>query len=383
MGNQVFAKYGTTIFEVMSALAREHGAVNLGQGFPDGNGPDDVRQVAARALEDRPNQYPPMTGLLELREAVAAHDRRFYGLELDPAREVLVTSGATEALASCLLGLLNPGDEVVLFEPAYDSYLPIIELAGATPRFVRLEAPDWALDRAALAAAFSDKTALVILNSPMNPSGKVFDESELDAIAELVVAHDAVVVCDEVYEHLTFDEVAHVPLMTRQGMRERCARIGSAGKTFSLTGWKVGYISAPAQLLSSIARAHQYLTFTTPPNLQAAVAYGLGKDDTYFAELRSAMQRKRDLLRHGLLALGFSVASCQGTYFLNADYSGLGFDMSDVDFCRHLAIEAKVATVPTSAFYHDDLRRTVVRFCFCKNDETLERGLANLGDFLR
>ncbi len=383
MGNRVFAKYGTTIFEVMSGLAREHGAVNLGQGFPDGNGPADVREVAARALEDRPNQYPPMTGLIELREAVAAHDRRFYGLELDPAREVLVTSGATEALASCLLGLLNPGDEVVLFEPAYDSYVPIIELAGATPRFVRLEAPDWTLDRDALANAFSDKTALVILNSPMNPSGKVFDEAELDAIAELVIAHDAVCVCDEVYEHLVFDDAAHIPLMTRPGMRERCARIGSAGKTFSLTGWKVGYISAPAQLLGSIARAHQFLTFTTPPNLQVAVAYGLGKDDSYFEELRSQMQRKRDFLRKGLEALGFSVASCQGTYFLNADYSGLGFDMKDVEFCRHLAIEAKVAAVPTSAFYHDDLHRTVVRFCFCKDDATLEQALANLGDFLR
>ncbi|MBT8491556.1 MAG: aminotransferase, partial [Deltaproteobacteria bacterium] len=307
----------------MSDLARAHDAVNLGQGFPDGNGPADVRRAAAAALDEHSNQYPPMMGLPVLRQAVAAHDRRFYGLDIDPTSEVMVTSGATEALAACLLGSLNPGDEVVVFEPLYDSYVPIIELAGAVPRYVRLAPPAWELDPDQLRVAFSDKTRVVLLNSPMNPSGKVFSAAELDAIAALTVEHDAIAICDEVYEHLTFDDARHIPLMTRHGMRERCVRIGSAGKTFSLTGWKVGYVSGPAELLAPMARAHQFLTFTTPPNLQHGVAYGLAKGDDYFEELRASMQTRRDLLLAGLEQVGFRVASCQGTYFLNADYSPL------------------------------------------------------------
>jgi aspartate/methionine/tyrosine aminotransferase len=377
----LFGKYGTTIFEVMSRLAAEHQAINLGQGFPDGNGPEDVRRRAAEALEDRPNQYPPMMGVPELRQAVADHNRRFYGLDVDPQTEVMVTSGATEALAVSLLGLLNPGDEVVLFEPLYDSYVPIVELAGAIPRFVRLTPPDWRVDVAALEAAMSHKTKLVLLNSPMNPSGKVFGAEELETIAKLIVDRDAYAVCDEVYEHLCFDDEKHHPLMSMPGMRERCVRIGSAGKTFSLTGWKVGYITAGASVLAPIAKTHQYLTFTTPPNLQHAVAYGLTKDDSYFEGLRRDMQAKRDLLAKGLTEIGFEVADCRGTYFLNADFRPLGFTGNDVDFCKHITTEAKVAAIPVSAFYHDASVDHVARFCFCKDDSTLEAAVERLRRF--
>jgi aspartate/methionine/tyrosine aminotransferase len=317
--NQVLADYGTTVFEVMSRLAREHDAINLGQGFPDGNGPEDVRRVAAAALEDQPNQYPPMLGVADLRKAVAEHNHRFYGLEVDWSTEVAVTSGATEALAACLFGLLEPGDEVVVLEPLYDSYIPIIRRAGAVAVPVRLQPADWKLPTDALARAFSNRTKLVLINTPMNPSGKVFSREELGILAGLVERYNTYVVCDEVYEHLVFDGRVHVPLMTLPGMRQRCARIGSAGKTFSLTGWKVGYVTAPPEILAAIGRAHQFLTFTTPPNLQRAVAYGLRKDDSYFAGLQNDMQSRRDLLRDGLVSGGMGVASCEGTYFLNAD----------------------------------------------------------------
>jgi aspartate/methionine/tyrosine aminotransferase len=381
-GNRGLSAYGTTIFEVMSRLAREHGAINLGQGFPDGNGPDDVRAAAARALEDRPNQYPPMLGLLELREAVAAHARRFYGLEVDGEREVMVTSGATEALAACLFGLLEPGDEAVLFEPLYDSYLPIVERAGAVGRRVRIEPPDWRLDREALAGAFSDRTKLIVVNSPMNPTGKVFSREELGAIAELVAAHDTFAVCDEVYEHLVFDGARHHPLIGLPGMRERAARIGSAGKTFSLTGWKVGYVTAAPEMLAPIARAHQFLTFTTPPNLQLAAAYGLGKGDDYFTDLAARLQAGRDRLRAGLERLGFAVASCQGTYFLTADIRSIGYTGSDLEFCKQITREARVAAIPYSAFYVDRPPEGQVRFAFCKPPAILDDAIERLGAWL-
>jgi len=366
----------------MSGLAREHGAINLGQGFPDGNGPDDVRAAAARALEDRPNQYPPMMGLPELRRAVAEHARRFYRIDVDGEREVMVTAGATEAVAACLFGLLDPGDEAVLFEPLYDSYLPLVERAGAIGRRVRLEPPGWRVDRDALAAAFSPRTKLVVLNTPMNPTGKVFTDEELAAIAELAIAHDAFVVCDEVYEHLVFDGRQHRPLLGFPGMRERTARIGSAGKTFSLTGWKVGYVTAAMDMLLPIARAHQFLTFTTPPNLQAAVAYGLGKADDYFAGLAENMQAGRDRLRAGLERLGFAVADCQGTYFLTADIRSVGFSGSDLEFCTAIAREARVAAIPYSAFYADRPPVGQVRFAFCKPAPILDEAIARLGTWL-
>ena len=379
--NAIFSALGATVFTVMSQLAVEHKAINLGQGFPDGNGPDDVRAKAGEYLSDQPNQYPPMMGVPVLRDAVAAHAKSFYGLDVDAMSEVMVTSGATEALAACLLGLINYGDEVVVFEPTYDSYLPMIRLAGGVPRVVRLSPPDWELPRAELAFACTERTKLIVLNTPMNPSGKVFSADELSFIAGLAQRYDAYVVCDEVYEHLTFDGTRHVPLITLPGMRERCLRIGSGGKTFSLTGWKVGYVTGAPNLLSPAAKAHQFLTFTTPPNLQRAVAYGLGKDEAYFQGLSRDMARKRDLLAEGLNNLGFVVKPSPGTYFLTADFSKLRFNGDDVAFCRHLTTEAGVAAIPVSAFYENNPPQTFARFAFCKDDDTLAEALDRLARF--
>lgn len=377
--NAILGGQGTTIFEVMSALATEHGAINLGQGFPDTDGPEDIRRVAADAIIEGPNQYPRMLGLPELRSAVAEHDRRFYGLDVDPDREVMVTSGATEALADCLFGLIEPGDEVVLMEPVYDTYLPIVRLAGGVPRIVRLEPPDWALSEASLEGAFSPATKLIVLNSPHNPVGKVFSDGELDLIARLLTRFDAYAVCDEVYEHLVFDGARHRPLITMPGMRERCLRVGSAGKTFSLTGWKVGYVIAAPALLAVAGKAHQYLTFTTAPNLQRAVAYGLCKDDAYFASLADEMAKKRDRLIGGLASVGFDVMGSSGTYFVCADFRSLGFNGTDEAFCRHITEDAGVAAVPLSAFYEKGDVDRFVRFCFCKRDQVLDEAVARLG----
>lgn len=356
--NALLSGLGTTVFTVMSALATEHGAINLGQGFPDTDGPEDVLRAAADALFDGRNQYPPMTGLLELREAVAAANRRFYGLEIDPNTEVVVTSGATEAITACLMAVLNPGDEVVLFEPLYDTYLPVIRMLGAVPRLVRLAPPRWELPRAALSAAFGPRTKAILINTPMNPCGKVFTAAELAFIADLVHKHDAYAVCDEVYEHLTFDGWRHIPLMTLPGLRDRCMRVGSAGKTFSLTGWKIGYVSAPAALAAVVAKAHQNLTFTTAPNLQRAVALGLAKDQAYFDGLASALAAKRDLLSAGLARLGFDVLETRGSYFVTADFGPLGFAGDDVAFCLHITETAGVTAIPVSAFYEPRRRRT-------------------------
>lgn len=377
-GNAVLSGYGTTIFEVMSRLADQHKAVNLGQGFPDGNGPAVVVEAAQRYLAEGWNQYPPMLGLPVLRQAVAAHARRFYGLDLDWQAEVMVTSGATEALAACLFGLLEPGDEVVLFQPLYDSYVPIIRRAGAIPRFVSLKAPGWSFSRADLEAAFSDRTKLVILNNPLNPAGKVWTREELTLLAQAVEAHDAYAVCDEVYEHLVFDGRRHLPLMALPGMRGRTLRIGSAGKTFSLTGWKVGYVSAAPALLQPVARAHQFLTFTTPPNLQHAVAVGLGLGDHYFRELADRLQARRDRLSAGLAAAGLSVLPAEGTYFLTADVRGTGLDEDDAAFCARLTAEAGVAAIPVSAFFEQEAPRHLIRFCFCKAEETLDEAVRRL-----
>ncbi|MGQ9366769.1 aminotransferase [Azospirillum sp. ST 5-10] len=377
-GNAVLSSYGTTIFEVMSRLSEEHGAINLGQGFPDDRGPADVLQAAATALLEGWNQYPSMMGTPELRQAVAAHARRFYGLELDWKTETMVTSGATEALTACLLGLIEPGDEVVLFQPMYDSYLPIVRLAGGVPRYVSLTGPDWSFGRDDLEAAFSPRTKLVVINDPLNPAAKVYTRGELELLAEYVQRFDAYAVCDEVYEHIVFDGRRHVPLMTLPGMRERCLKIGSAGKTFSLTGWKVGYVSGAPHLMQPVAKAHQFLTFTTPPNLQAAVAYGLGKDDAYFAGLAAGLQAKRDRLAAGLAAVGLRVLPSAGTYFVAADIAATGFDGDDKAFCRWLTVEAGVAAIPVSAFYVEDAPGTVIRFCFSKSDAVLDEAVARL-----
>lgn len=376
--NSIMSSYGTTVFTVMSQLATDHNAINLGQGFPDQDGPLDIRQKAADAMIHGPNQYPPMMGLPELRQAVADANKRFYDLDVDWSSEVMVTSGATEALADCLLGLINPGDEVVMIEPLYDSYLPMVQRAGGVARLVRIEPPEWTLPRAALEEAFSDKTKLILLNSPHNPAGKVFSEDELIFIADLVKKHDAYAVCDEVYEHLLFDGRKHIPLMTLPGMRERCLRIGSAGKTFSVTGWKIGYITAAADLLATIAKTHQFNTFTTPPGTQVAAAYGLRKDDSYFIELAAELQARRDHLAGGLQKIGFETMESEGTYFLTVDFRPLGFNGDDVDFCRHITIEAGVTAVPVSAFYQQADVNHFARFCFCKGEALLDQAVERL-----
>ena len=376
--NSVLSSYGTTVFEVMSRLAIEHDSINLGQGFPDEDGPEDIRRAAAEALIEGPNQYPPMMGLPALRQAVAAHAKRFYDLDVDWQREVMVTSGATEALADCLMGLIEPGDEVVLIEPLYDCYLPMIRRAGALARPVRIEPPDWELPREALAQAFSPRTKLILLNNPMNPAAKVFTRDELAFIAELLERHDAYAVCDEVYEHLVFDGRPHLPLITLPEMRDRCLRIGSAGKTFSLTGWKVGYVTGSPDLLSPVAKAHQFVTFTTPPNLQAAVAYGLAKDDAYYQALAGDLEAKRNRFAKGLAEIGFGVIDCQGTYFITADVRPLGFSDDDEAFCRMITENAGVTAVPVSAFYLEADVDRFVRFCFCKQDHVLDQALERL-----
>ncbi len=376
--NLLLANTGTTVFTVMSALAAQHGSINLGQGFPDTEGPQDVVQAAADALLDHRNQYPPLSGVPELRQAVAHANKRFYGLDIDANTEVVVTSGATEAITASLMALLNPGDEVVLIEPLYDTYLPVVRLLGAIPRLVRLQPPKWELPRAELAAAFGPKTKAILLNTPMNPTGKVFTAAELAFISDLLIRHDAYAICDEVYEHLTFDGWRHIPLMTLPGMRERCLRIGSAGKTFSLTGWKIGYVSGPAALVGIVAKAHQNLTFTSAPNLQRAIALGLAKDDDYFEALASTLAARRDRLSEGLAKIGFDVLPAQGSYFITADFTPLGFAGDDVAFCRHITEHAKVTAIPVSAFYEGDAPRHYARFAFCKRPDILDEAITRL-----
>ena len=378
MANAVYAQLPTTIFAVMSGLARETGAINLGQGFPDAPGPETIRRAAAEATLYGDNQYPPMFGLPALREAVARHYARFQGLELDWAREVTVTSGATEALACAFLALIEPGDEVVLFAPAYDSYAPMVRRAGGVPRFVRLAPPHWRFDEAALAAAFSDRTRLVVLNSPHNPAATVTGRADLELLAKYCLKHDVVAVCDEVWEHIVFDGARHVPLMSLPGMRERCVKIGSAGKMFALTGWKVGFLIAAPALSEQLAKAHQFLTFTTAPNLQAAVAWGLDNSAEWFASMPSALAASRDRLAAALKAEGLASLPCQGTYFLNLDLAASGVAEDDMSFCLRAVKEAGVAAIPLSAFYEAGAVTSAVRLCFAKQDATLDEGARRL-----
>jgi aspartate/methionine/tyrosine aminotransferase len=380
--NSIYTGLPTTVFEEMSRLAMAHKAVNLGQGFPDVDGPEDIRRVAAETVLAGPNQYPPMLGLLELRQAVAANWRRFHGLDVDPAREVLVTSGATEALSDAINALIEPGDEVVLIEPLYDCYLPLVKRAGGVPRLVRVTPPDWALDGDALTAAFSPKTKAVLLNNPMNPAAKVLTADELRLIRDQVLRHDAYVIADEVYEHIVFDGARHTSMLSLEGMRERTVAIGSAGKSFSLTGWKVGYVTAAPALLDPIAKAHQFTTFTTPPNLQKAVAYGLGKDETYFAELAAGLEAKRDRLAKACAALGLGAIPCQGTYFLTLDMGPLGLEGDDAALARRMTVEAGVTAVPVSAFYVSDAPRNYLRLCFSKRDAVLDEAVERMRAWL-
>ncbi|MBB4038792.1 aspartate/methionine/tyrosine aminotransferase [Microvirga flocculans] len=380
--NPIFANLPTTVFEVMSSLARETGAINLGQGFPDDPGPEDVRRAAADAVLNGYNQYPSMMGLPELRSAIAAHYRHWQGLDLDANTEVMVTSGATEALAGAILGIVEPGDEVVLFEPMYDAYLPLVRLAGGVPKFVTLQPPHFRLTEEALAKAFSPKTKAVVFNNPLNPTATVFSNEDLALLAAFCRKFDAIVISDEVWEHVVFDGLRHRPVLGLEGLRDRSVKIGSAGKIFSLTGWKVGFVCAAPHIMKVLAKSHQFLTFTTAPNLQAAVAYGLAKDDAYFEDMRKTFARSRDRFTAGLRTLGFDVIPSQGTYFVNIDIAPLG-ETDDVAFCRRLVTEHGVAAIPVSAFYAQGAVKNVVRFCFAKKDSTLDAGLERLAKAIR
>lgn len=378
MANPIFSSLPTTIFEEMSGLARTLGAVNLGQGFPDDPGPESIRAKAADAVVNGYNQYPPMAGLPELRQAVAAHYARTQGLDLDWASEVTVTSGATEALAAAFFGLIQPGDEVVVFQPFYDSYLPIIRRAGGVPRLVSLQPPHWRFDRAMLEAAFTERTRFVVLNNPINPAGVVLPETDLALLAEFCVAHDVTAICDEVWEQVVFGNAVHRPLIAFPGMRGRTVKIGSAGKMFGLTGWKVGFLCAAPELTHTLARAHQFLTFTTPPNLQAAVAWGLENSGDWFSTMPRGLERSRDRLVAGLKREGFAVLNSQGTYFLNIDLAASGIAEPDRDFALRAVKEAGVAAIPVSAFYETDPVSSILRLCFSKRDETLDAGIERL-----
>ncbi len=381
--NPVFANLPTTIFTVMSTLAAEHGAINLGQGFPDTDGPLAIREAAAKALREGPNQYPPTRGLPALKTAIAAHAQRFYGLAFDAEREVLITSGATEALTACIMGLVGQGGEVVLIEPAYDSYGPIARAVGAQVKTVKLAPPDWRLTEEALRAAVTPKTAAILVNTPLNPIGRVFDPRELQAIADVVAESNALVICDEVYEHLVFDGRAFTPLIALPGMRERAVRVGSAGKMFSLTGWKIGWVTGPAALVDVVTKAHQFITFTTSPALQLGIAHALTHEMAFTLNLTRELQANRDLLASGIAKFGFKPLTCEGTYFLTADISGhlqkgRGGNESDAEFCKRLVREAGVALIPLSVFFDGAKPDHLVRFAFCKSRHVLEEALARL-----
>ncbi len=377
-GHPALAPFGTTIFATMSALAAEHDAINLGQGFPDTDGPAEVLEAAVAAIRGGRNQYPPGAGVPELLCAVAEHQERFYGLRVDPATEVLVTVGATEAIAATMLALVRPGDEVVTFEPYYDSYAATIALAGGVRRTSVLRFPDYAVDEASLRAAFSERTRVVLLNTPHNPTGRVFGRDELGLVAELAREHDAWVVTDEVYEHLVFDGAEHVPMATLPGMRERTLTISSAGKTFSTTGWKVGWVTGPAVAVAAVRAVKQFLTYVGSGPFQPAVATGLGLADAVFADVAQALAAQRDRLVEGLTRAGLEVSVPRGGYFVVADAAPLGASDA-VQFCHELPARTGVVGVPVSVF-HDDPRagRTLVRFAFSKQPSVIDEACRRL-----
>jgi N-succinyldiaminopimelate aminotransferase len=371
------APFSTTIFAEMTALAVATCSLNLGQGFPDTDGPAEIAEAAIAAIRAGENQYPPGPGIPSLRAAVAGHQRRCYGLEYDPYEEVLVTTGATEGIAAALLGLCEPGDEVVVFEPFYDSYPACVAMAGAVMKTVALRMPDWSFDPDELAAAVSSRTRLVLLNSPHNPTGKVFSVEELDAVARVCVEHDLVVVTDEVYEHLVYDGV-HVPIATREAMRDRTVSLSSAGKTYSFTGWKIGWACGPSYLVARVRAAKQFLTFATGTPFQHAVAAALDAGDRLVAPLRDSLHERRDLLCDGLEALGLTVHRPAATYFATTDIASIGEDDA-LTFCRELPERCGVVAVPSSVFYRDAAPgKTLVRWAFCKRPEVLREALDRL-----
>ena len=383
---QRVTRFGTTVFSEFSALAAKHGAVNLGQGFPDFDGPEAIKEAAQRAIRDGVNQYAISMGAKDLRLAIAEHSARFYGQQVDPDTMVTVTSGATEAILDVLLGLVDPGDEVVAFEPFYDSYDANITFLGATARYVPLRPPDashtdWWFDRDEVRAAFGPRTRLLILNTPHNPTGKVFTREELEFLGGLCAEFDAKVLSDEVYEHIVFAPARHLRPATLPGLAERTVTVSSAGKTFSLTGWKIGWVIAPQPLRDAVQRAHQFVTFATASPLQAAMAAALRLPDSYFAELTAAYTAKRERLLGGLREAGLTAYTPRGSYFILADIAKYGF-ADDIAFCRHLVSEVGVAAIPPSVFYspeHRHLGQGMARFAFCKTEAVLDEAVRRLG----
>lgn len=371
-----------TVFERMSRLARDHGAINLGQGFPDLPEPEELLEAAARALVSRSNQYPPMRGLPELRQAIAGYYRDTQGLDID-AGAVVVTSGATEALAAAILATVRPGDEVLLVPPLYDAYLPLVQRAGGVARFVPLTPPGWELDPAALAAAVTERTRVLILNTPNNPTGTVLDASALDAVAALCTRHDIVLICDEVWESTLIAGQAHRSPLAVEGLRERTIKIGSAGKIFALTGWKVGWAVAAPALADAVAAQHQFLTFTTAPALQWAVRDGLALPEDWHRTHASRYAQARQRLVSGLEGAGYDVLPNVATWFVTVDLRASGIALDDEDFCQRAVTEAGVAAIPVSAFYPGDAEAGYVRLCFAKRDETLDAAIARLAAFRR
>jgi N-succinyldiaminopimelate aminotransferase len=376
--NPIYEQMKTSVFERMSLAATQHRAVNLGQGFPDFGWPDEILDCAARALKEGSNQYAPSRGLPVLREAVASHYNRHFGQDL-AADHICVTSGATEALGAAILATVQPGDEVIIFTPAYDSYAPMIRRAGATPIEVALQPPGWRLDRDALEAAVSPRTSAILFNNPHNPAGRLFEQDELEALAATARQHDLIVISDEVWEHVLLDHRIFTPLASLPGMAERVIKVGSAGKIFSLTGWKVGWIVAAPELAAVAARAHQFLTFATAPNLQAAVAFGLNEGDAWIQPMRDRFQRARDRMTEGLRGAGYAVLDATSTYFLCVDLAASGIGLDDEAFASAAVERAGVAVVPLSVFAERDPPRHLVRLCFGKKDETIDAGVAAMG----
>ena len=375
--NPLYQQMQTSVFERMSLAAAKHGAVNLGQGFPDFGWPPEILEAAAKAVVEGSNQYAPSRGLPALREAVGAHYDRHQGLDLS-AENICVTSGATEALAAAILATVEPGDEVIVFTPAYDAYAPLIRRAGGVPVEVALQPPGWRIERNALEAALSPKTRAIVVNNPHNPTGRLFDADELATVAEVSVANELIVISDEVWEHILLDGQRFTPIASLPGMAERTLKCGSAGKIFSLTGWKIGWLVASAELATLAARAHQFLTFASAPNLQAAVAYGLNDGDHWLQPMRERFARARDRMTAGLEAAGFAVLPSASTYFLCVDLAASGISLGDEEFAARSVEQAGVAVVPLSPFAEQDPPRHMIRLCFAKRDETIDAGVAAL-----